>query len=74
MVFLESYDDPTKSGTHDKNSDEKYEHNIHIIKINIAVCRTRDNFKSHREQDSLNDEGKTVILKEQCREVAFLQL
>ena len=44
MDFLESYDDPTKSGTHDKNSDEKYEHNIHIIKINIAVCRTRDNF------------------------------
>ena len=31
--FLKSYEGPTKSVTHDKNSDEKYERNIHIIKI-----------------------------------------
>ena len=35
--FLELYEDPTKSVTHDENSDEKYERNIHIIKIIIQA-------------------------------------
>ena len=35
--FLESYENPTKSIIHDKNSDEKYERNIHNIKIIIPA-------------------------------------
>ena len=35
--FLESYRDSTTSVTHYKNSDEKYERNIHIIKIIIRA-------------------------------------
>ena len=35
--FLESNEDPTKSVNHEKNSDEKYKRNIHIIKIIIRV-------------------------------------
>ena len=33
--FLESYEDPTKSVTHEKNSDKKYKRNIHIRNIEI---------------------------------------
>ena len=50
--YLQSQEDPTKSVTHGKNYDEKYERNIHIIKIIIQavlLCR---------EQDSSNDIGK----------------
>ena len=35
--FLESYEDPIKSVTHEKNSDEKYERNTHIIKMIIRA-------------------------------------
>ena len=35
--FLESNNDHAKSVTHDKDSDEKYERNIHIIKIIIRA-------------------------------------
>ena len=60
--FLESYEDPTKSVTHDKNSDEKYKLNIHIIKIIIGailLCAEQGIvLRGHREQDSSNDTGK----------------
>ena len=60
--FLESYEDPTKSVTYDKNSDEKYERNIHIIKIIIRVvllCAEQwIALRGHREKDSSNDVGK----------------
>ena len=35
--FLESYEDPIKSVTHEKNSDGKYERNVHIIKMIIRA-------------------------------------
>ena len=43
--YLQSQEDPTKSVTHGKNCDEKYERNIHIIKIIIQavlLCREQD--------------------------------
>ena len=61
--FLESYEGPTKSVTHDKNSDEKYERNIHTIKIIIqAVLLCVEQgiaIRGHREQDF----SKTLMLK-----------
>ena len=60
--FLELYEDPTKSVPHDKNSDEKYKLNIHIIKIIIGailLCAEQGIvLRGHREQDSSNDTGK----------------
>ena len=54
--FLELYEDPTKLVTYDKNSDEKYECNIHAIKIIILavlLCAGQGiALKDHREQDS----------------------
>ena len=60
--FLELYEDPTKSVTYDKNSDEKYERNIHIIKIIVRVVLLRAEqglaLRGHREHDSSNDARK----------------
>ena len=60
--FLESYEDTTKSVTHAKNSNEKYERNIHIMKIIIrAVLLCTEQgiaLRRHREEDSSNDAGK----------------
>ena len=75
--FLELYEDPTKLVTHGKNSDEKYERNIHIKIIIRAVLLCAEQgiaLRGHREQDCSNNVGKTLILKEQCSEVTFLRL
>ena len=76
--FLESSEDPTKSVTHNKNFDEKYECNIHIIKIIIRAvllcAEQRIALRGHRKQDLQMTQEKTLILKEQCREVTFLRL
>ena len=76
--FLESYDSLINSVTHDKNSDEKYECNIHIIKIIIRavlLCEEQGiSLRGHREQDSSNFIKETLTLQEQCREVTFLRL
>ena len=60
--FLESYENPTKSATHDKNSDEKYERNIQNLKIIIRavlLCEEqRIALTGYREQVYSNDAGK----------------
>ena len=62
--FFESYQDSTKSVTHDKSSDEKYDCNIHIIELIIRpalLCAEQKIvLRGHREQDSSNDAGKNL--------------
>ena len=54
--FLESYEDPFKSVTHNKNSDGKYERNSNIIKVivrAILLCVEQGiALRGHREEDS----------------------
>ena len=74
--FLELYEDPTKSVTHDENSDEKYERNIHIIKIIIqAVLLCVEQgiaLRGHRELDSSNDAGKNSDTERKMQRGNFL--
>ena len=75
--FLESYEDPNKSVTHDKNSDEKkYERNIHIIKIiirTVLLCAEQGIEVIENKILQMTQE-KSLILKEQYRKVTFLRI
>ena len=76
--FLESYEDTTKSVTHDKNSDEKYKRNIHIIKIIIRavlLCTEQEiDLRGHREQDSSNGARKNSHTKRAIQRGNFLAI
>ena len=76
--FLESYEDPTKSITHDKNSDEKCKRNIHIIKIIIRavlLCTEQQiALRGHREQDSSNDARKNSDTERAIQRGNFLAI
>ena len=62
--LLESFKDPIKSVTHGKTSDEKYERNIHIIKIIIRatlLCAEQGvALRGYIKQDSSNDVGMII--------------
>ena len=58
-IFFESYQDSTKSATHDKSSDEKYDCNIHIIELIIRPALLCAEQKIAL-QDSSNDAGKNL--------------
>ena len=76
--FLESYEDRSKSVTHDKNSDETFECNINIVKIIIpAVLLCAEQgiaLWGHREQDSTNDAGKNPDTERKMQRGNFLAI
>ena len=74
--LLESFKDPIKSVTHGKTSDEKYERNIHIIKIIIRatlLCAEQGvALRGYIKQDSSNDVGKNSHTEKTMQRGNFL--
>ena len=71
-------EDPTKSVTHDKNSDEKYDCNIHIIKIimrAVLLCAEQGiALRDQKKQYSSNDAGKNSDTERTVQRGNFLAI